>query len=331
MWVTHSSKPRREDALTISVPTLEDVQAAARRIAPHVRRTPVLESRTIDRLVGADVAFKCEHLQGAGAFKLRGATNAVWSLDDDTAARGVAAHSSGNHAAALAMAARVRGVPSYVVMPSNAPRVKLEAARRYGAQVFLCDPSLEARADTLEGVLERTGAVEIHPYDDPRVIAGQGTATLELLEDRPGLTMVVAPVSGGGLLSGTAIVAHGCNPEIAIVGAEPSNVDDAARSLAAGELVTGENGSSIADGLLATLSARTFTILADHDTEIVTVSEDEIVDAMRLIFEVLKQVVEPSGATALAAVLRARSTLADADHRVGVILSGGNVDCSHVA
>lgn len=311
-------------------PGIDDVRRAAQRIAPHVRRTPVVTSASIDDLVGARVHYKCEHLQRVGAFKFRGATNAVLRLDADTAARGVAAHSSGNHAAALALAARTRGIPCHIVMPSDAPRVKLDATRAYGATVELCEPTLAARADTLAGVLERTGAVEIHPYDHPHVIAGQGTAALELLDEVPGLRSVVAPVSGGGLLSGTAIAAHGVDPTIAVFGAEPATVDDARRSIEAGRLVVGHNTTSIADGLLAVLSESTLRILSAHSVRVAAVTETEIVDAMALVFERLKQVVEPSAAVALAGVaaLVRSGLLPDGD--VGVILSGGNVDLSHL-
>lgn len=307
-------------------PDLTDVRAAATRIAPHVHRTPVLTSRAIDELAGCRVHFKAEHLQRAGAFKIRGATNAVASLDERTAARGVAAHSSGNHAAALALAARTRGVPCHVVMPTNAPRAKQAATAGYGARIVLCEPTLEARAAVLAEVLAATGAVEIHPYDHPDVIAGQGTATLELLEDVPRIGAVIAPVSGGGLLSGTAIAAHGTNPEIKVIGAEPDGVDDAYRSLVAGRRISDGNGTSIADGLLATLSDRTFSILHDHRVEVVTVTETEIIDAMAFAFTRLKQVAEPSAATALAALLALARAGADLPGDVGIILSGGNVD-----
>ena len=310
----------------MTTPGIDDVRLAAVRIAPFVHRTPVMTSASLDALVGAPVRFKCEHLQRAGAFKYRGATNAVQALDAATAARGVAAHSSGNHAAALALAAATRGIPCHVVMPADAPEAKQAAARAYGATVVLCEPTLAARAETLAEVVARTGAVEIHPYDHPDVIAGQGTATLELLEQAPAVRTVVAPVSGGGLLSGTAIAAHGTDPSISVIGAEPANVDDAHRSLAARRLVTDHNSTSIADALLAVLSERTLAILTAYRVEVVTVTEDEIVDAMALVFERLKQVVEPSAAVALAAVAALARTHALPPGEVGVILSGGNVD-----
>ncbi len=310
----------------MEIPTLDDVRRATERVSPRVHRTPVLTSRSVDQLAGGRVHFKSEHLQRTGSFKFRGATNAVLALDDAAAGRGVAAHSSGNHAAALALAARDRGVPCHVVMPEDAPRAKREATAAYGASIVLCEPTLAARSETLAEVLDRTGATEIHPYDRPEVIAGQATATLELLEEVPAIGAVIAPVSGGGLLSGTAIAAKGVDRGIAVIGAEPAAVDDAARSLAAGRRIPDGNGTSIADGLLAVLSDRTFTILRDHDVRVVTVTEDEIVDAMALLFARLKQVVEPSGATALAGLLALVRAGVPLPSDVGVILSGGNVD-----
>jgi threonine dehydratase len=269
------------------------------------------------------VWLKCENLQEAGAFKFRGATNAVLCLSDDDARRGVAAHSSGNHAAALALAASRRGISATLVMPDNAPRIKHDAVLRFGGRVVLCEPTLQARADALETVLAETGATEIHPYDDPRVIAGAGTATLELLDDAPDLEMVMAPVSGGGLLSGTALAASGIDPDLTIWGAEPSQVDDAYRSLSTGVRQSDAGGTSIADGLLAVLSDRTFRILRDRVDQITLVDEAEIIDAMRFIFDHAKLVIEPSAAVAVAALVRRRGNLPG---RIGVILSGGNVD-----
>lgn len=309
-----------------SVPGFDDVLAAAARIAGHVHDTPVLRCASVDALVGARVHMKAEHLQRGGSFKLRGATNAVRALSDDAAGRGVCAHSSGNHAAALALAAAGRGVDCYVVMPSDAPLAKLEATEGYGARITLCAPTLAARAAALREVQARTGATEVHPYDDPLVIAGQGTATLDLLRSVPAVRTVIAPVSGGGLLSGTAIAARGTDPAIQVRGAEPATVADAARSLAAGELRPAGNTTSIADGLLAVLSARTLAVLVDHAVEVVTVSEAQIIDAMALLFTRAKQVVEPSGATALAGLLALAQAGVALGGDVGLILSGGNVD-----
>ena len=308
------------------VPDFDDVVRAGARIAPFIHDTPVMTSTAIDELVGTRVHLKCEHLQRTGAFKFRGATNAVFALDDDSTQRGVAAHSSGNHAAALALAARIRGIACHVVMPTTTPAAKQAAAGGYGATIILCEPTLDAREETLAGVIDRTGATEIHPYDDLQVIAGQGTATLDLLARHPQIGAVMAPVSGGGLLSGTAIAAHGVDPDVVVLGAEPAGVDDAYRSLRDGARTAAGNTTSIADGLLAVLSDRTFHILQAERVHVTTVTEAEIIDAMALVFSRLKQVIEPSAATAVAALL----SLARAGHAlpndVGVILSGGNVD-----
>jgi threonine dehydratase len=250
----------------------------------------------------------------------------VQRLDHDAARRGGAAHSSGNHAGALALAAATRGIPCHVVMPTDTPAVKVEATRAYGAHVTFCDPTLAAREAALEVVLAETGAREIHPYDNPDVIAGQGTAVLELLERVPRIGMVVVPVSGGGLLSGSAIAAHGTDPSIEVWGAEPAQVDDAARSLAAGRLIADGNTTSIADGLLAVLSERTLGILIDERVQVVTVSEADILDAMTLLFQRLKQVVEPSGAVPLAGIRKLVEAGADLPPDIGVVLSGGNID-----
>jgi threonine dehydratase len=281
-------------------------------------------SASRDAWVGAHVFCKCEHLQRAGAFKFRGATNAVQSMTDGEAVRGVATHSSGNHGAALALAARQRGIPAFVVVPSDASAPKRAAIEAYGAQVTECEPTLAAREATLDQVVARTGAAVVHPYDDDRVIAGAGTAALELLEDVGPLDVVIAPVGGGGLCSGTAIAAHSSDARPRVVGAEPAGADDAARSLAAGELVPQTAPATIADGLRTSLSPRTFAILSAHLETIVTVTDDEIVAAMRVVWERTKQVIEPSAAVAIAA---ARRYELDGE-RVGIILSGGNVDLS---
>ncbi len=303
-----------------------DIEAAAARIAPFVHRTPVLTSRLLDEWAGAALLLKAEHLQRAGAFKFRGATNAVRSLPDDVAARGVAAHSSGNHAAALALAARERGVPAHVVMPANAPAVKRAAVLGYGARVIECEPTEAARIATLREVIEATGAVEIHPFDNDTVIAGAGTLALELLADAPDLDAIVAPIGGGGLLSGTCIAAQGRAGALAVYGAEPAGADDAARSIAAGTLERQTAPHTICDGLRTSLSPRTFAIVAQHVEAIVTVPDDETLDALRMIWSRTKQLVEPSAAIALAAV---RRTPALHGRRVGVILSGGNVEATY--
>jgi threonine dehydratase len=309
------------------LPTADDVRAARDRIAGRVHRTPVMTSRTLDERMSASVFLKCESLQRGGAFKLRGALNAVLQLSDEQAARGVATHSSGNHGAALALAGAARGIPVTVVMPSDTPQAKIDAVRGYGARVVECGTSLPSRRIVLDEVLAETGAHEVHPSDDPRVIAGAGTACLELMDEVPDLDLVIAPVSGGGLISGTALAAHGVDPSCRVWGAEPAGVDDAARSLAAGELITTNAGTTIADGLRSNLSARTFAVIRRHVEGIVTVTDDQIVEAMRFLFGRCKLVVEPSGATGLAGALELRATGLDPwPHRIGVILSGGNLD-----
>jgi len=303
------------------------IEEAHRRIAPFVHRTPVISSRTLDHWLDTQAFLKCEHLQRVGAFKYRGATNAVQSLPADAAARGVAAHSSGNHGAALALAAATRGVPAHVVVPRTATRSKRDAIAAYGAHVVQCEPTLAARVAGVAEVIARTGAVEVHPYDNDDVIAGAGTAALELVDEVPGLDVVIAPVGGGGLLSGTAIAAHGRRPDLRVIGAEPAAADDAARSLQAGEIVTPGPPATIADGLLTGLAPRTFAVISEHVETIVTVSEAEIVEALHIVWQRTKQVIEPSAAVAIAAVRRGDY----AGARVGIILSGGNVDLALAA
>jgi threonine dehydratase len=307
----------------------EDVRAAAGRIAPHIHRTPVLTSELLNQMAGAQLFFKCENFQKTGSFKIRGATNAVLSLSEDEARRGVVAHSSGNHAAALSRAARRRGIPAWIVMPSNAPAVKKAAVTAYGGQITECEPTLASRDSTAQELMRRTGATMIHPYDNRTVIAGQGTAAMELLEEISDLDFVLAPVSGGGLLSGTATSAKAMNPMTRVVGCEPRNADDAFRSLASGKLEPAAKAETIADGLRATLCPLTFGILRERVDRIETVSEDEIVGAMRALWERLKIVVEPSGAVAAAPALLGRFGAAK-NARVGIILSGGNVDLSQL-
>ncbi len=301
-----------------------DIQAAAARIAGKVHRTPVLTCATIDGMAGAQLFFKCENLQKVGAFKMRGATNAVFSLADEDAARGVATHSSGNHAQALALAARLRGVPAYVVMPSTAPAVKRAAVADYGAEIITCEPTLAARESTLKEVVARTGAAFVHPYDNDDIIAGQGTAALELLTDYPDLDVVMAPVGGGGLLSGTALATRALAPRAEIIAAEPEGADDAFRSLAAGQIIPSEKPNTVADGLLTSLGVRNFPIIQEHVSAIWLVDDPAIVAAMRLVWERMKIIIEPSSAVCLAAVL-ARPNLV-AGKRIGMIISGGNVD-----
>ena len=316
----------------LALPDLTAVREAARRIAPHVHRTPVLTSRTLDRMAGARLWLKCENLQRAGAFKIRGAANAVLSLGDEEAARGVVTHSSGNHGAALALAASLRGVPAWVVMPEDAPRVKREAVAGYGGTVVLCEPTAAAREETAARVREETGAALVHPYDDERVIAGQGTVALELLEQAPGLDLVVVPVGGGGLAAGVAIAVAGAAPGVRVAGAEPAAADDAARSLAAGRRMPNPPGrlETLADGLKSSLSERTFRALVAGLWTIATVDEEAIAAATRTVWERTKLVVEPSAAVPVAALLAGAIPLPERPDgepaRVGVVLSGGNAD-----
>ena len=306
------------------VPSLDDVRNAAARIAPHAHVTPVLRSRALDALAGCEMYFKAEHLQRVGAFKFRGACNAVWSLDEAQAARGVITHSSGNHGAALALAARTRGLSARVVVPTTTPVVKREAILAYGAELVLCEPTMAARSATVARLQAETGAELVHPFDDARVIAGQGTATLELMGTAPGLDALIAPVGGGGLLSGAATAGRGLHPDLAIYGAEPSGAADAQASLRQGRCITDRHADTICDGLRGHLSPLTFSILRERGAEILDVPDEEIAAAMRLLWERLKQVVEPSAAVPLAAILRHRDRFRG--KRVGVILSGGNVD-----
>lgn len=303
--------------------TLRDIERAAERIAQHVHRTPVLRSSTIDAMLGASLLFKYESFQKVGAFKARGATNAVLSLPDRDAERGTLTHSSGNHGAALAYASAIRGIPCTVVMPDTAPDVKVAAVRGYGADVVFCrHEEREARTAQLE---TETGAVVIHPFEHPDVIAGQGTAALELLEDHPDLEVLVAPIGGGGLISGSIVAAAGIAPRCRVLGGEPEAVDDAHRSMVTGERQPGVvPANTIADGLRTGIGTRAFDIMMAAGTEVVTVTEEEIVAAARLHLDYMKTVVEPSAAVALAA-LRRRPDLV-AGRRIGVIVSGGNTD-----
>jgi threonine dehydratase len=305
-------------------PGFDAVQEAHRRIRKLIHRTPVYTCRSIDDMCGASLFFKCENFQKAGAFKIRGACNAVFSLTDEEARRGVATHSSGNHAAALALAARWRGIPAYVVMPENAPGIKKAAVAGYGARVLFCKPTLEAREESLARVLERTGAAFVHPFNDVRVIAGQGTACLELGEEVKDLDAVITPVGGGGLLSGTSVALASLSPETAVIGAEPEKADDAYRSLEKGSIIPAGNPDTIADGLRTSLGHLTFSIIRKGVKQIVTVSEEGIVQAMRTVWERMKIIIEPSAAVPLGALLSHRIDLSG--KRVGIILSGGNLD-----
>jgi threonine dehydratase len=303
---------------------LDAVRAAHERIRPYIHRTPVLTSSRLGEASGASLFFKCENFQKIGAFKARGATNAVFSLDDATARRGVATHSSGNHGAAVAHAAKLRGIPAHIVMPSNSAKVKIKAVEGYGAQVVFCEPTEEARETKCAEVIKKTGATLIHSFENQHVIAGQGTAALELLEDISDLDILMCPVGGGGLLAGTAVAAKSMRPKIKVIAVEPSNADDAAQSFRAGRRLVTEKKFTIADGLRTNVGAPNFDIIQRYVDDIVTVSEEAIISAMRTIWETMKIVIEPSAAVPFASIF---------DHvidvrgkRVGIILTGGNVD-----
>ena len=308
----------------LALPDLDAMRGAQPRIAPHVHRTPVFSSHSLDAEVGAELFFKAENFQRTGAFKARGASNAVFSLSEAEARHGVVTHSSGNHGAAVAYAAARRGIPAFVVMPETAPRVKQENVRRRGATIRFCAPTIEARDAACAAVRRETGATLVHPFDDVRVIAGQGTAALELLEQSPGLDAIIAPVGGGGLLSGTSIAVKSSAPGIRVFGAEPANADDAARSFRSGRVEPLPAATTIADGLRTTLSPRTLAAIRANVDAIGTASEAGIVRAMRMIWERMKIVVEPSAAVPFACLLE--GTLEVRGMRVGIIVSGGNVD-----
>jgi threonine dehydratase len=308
----------------LQIPTIKEIRRAAERIAPYAHRTPVLTCHALDEMYGASLFFKCENFQKVGAFKFRGACNTVFSLSDDEARRGVATHSSGNHGAAVALAASLRKIPAYVVMPENSPAVKKAAVAEYGAEITFCQPTQQAREETAARIIADTGATFIHPYNDYRVIAGQGTAALELCEEICDLDMILVPVGGGGLLSGTLLAVAAISPATAVIAAEPENADDAYRSLKAGEILPSVNPQTIADGLRTSLGEKTFAIIRQYVQEIVTVSEDAIVEAMRHIWERMKIIIEPSSAVPFATIVSGK--LHVAGERVGMILSGGNVD-----
>jgi len=304
--------------------TIQDIQQAAERIKPYIHRTPVLTCESLNQHVNTQVFLKCENMQKVGAFKFRGACNAVYSLSDAEAAKGVVTHSSGNHAQALALAAKMRGIPAYIVMPSNAPSVKKNAVAGYGGQITFCEPTLEAREITMERIRLDTGATVVHPYNDERVIAGQGTAALELLEDVRDLDVIITPVGGGGLLSGTSIAATETKRDIRVIAGEPEMADDAQQSMNARKIIPSVNPKTIADGLLTSLGQLTFPIISERVEQIVTVSEQGIIDSMRFVWERAKLVIEPSAAVAVGVLWERKIDLNGL--KVGVILSGGNVD-----
>lgn len=307
-------------------PTYRDVLLAHERIKPFIKHTPMMTCESLNRITNAELYFKCENLQKVGAFKFRGACNAVFSLPDDLARNGVATHSSGNHAAALALAARLRGTSATIVMPKHAPNVKIDAVKSYGGTVVFCEPTLQAREATLNDIISKTGATFIPPYNSCPVIAGQGTATLELLDDAPPLDMLLAPIGGGGLISGTAIATHGKSPTTKVIGAEPANADDAFRSFQSNTLIAQTAPNTIADGLLTSLGNITFSIIQRFVSQIFTAKEDSILQAMRLVWERMKLVIEPSAAVPLAVILEHPDAFSS--KRIGIIFSGGNVDLS---
>ena len=322
------------ETTTNAAPDWKAICAAHERIAPHIHRTPVLTSASLDQIAGAKLFFKCENLQKTGSFKIRGATNTIFSLSPEEIARGVVTHSSGNHAAAVAYAARQRGARAWIVMPSNVSSVKVRAVEGYGGHITFCEPTTSARAEASARIQRDTDAVMVHPYDDERIIAGQATAAKELLEEVPDLDALLAPVSGGGLLSGTGLAAKHMRPGIHVIGCEPQMADDAYRSMATGQLQTIEKSDTIADGLRAGLAPRTFAILRKNVDAIVLVSEEEIISAMKMVWERMKIIIEPSSGVPVAPLLRPGGAAAlglpaknpGSVHKIGIILSGGNVD-----
>ena len=313
----------RDDA-AMEIPTYDDMLAAHERIRPHIRRTPVRTSDYLNDLTGSELFFKCENFQEPGAFKVRGATNAVFGLTEEQAKKGVATHSSGNHASCLSYAAMLRGIPCNVVMPRTAPQAKKDTVRRYGGKITECEPSTSSREATFAKVQAETGGDFVHPYNDPRVIAGQGTCAREFIEQTDGLDAVVAPIGGGGMISGTCLTLSTLAPETRIYAAEPEQADDAARSFRAGHIIADDAPKTIADGLLVPLKDLTWHFVRKHVTDILTASEQEIVDAMKLTWKHLRVVMEPSSAVPLAIILKNRDVFAG--KRVGVIITGGNVD-----
>jgi threonine dehydratase len=308
---------------TGTIPTRQDIEDAHDRIRPYIHHTPVMRSASIDKRAGCKLFFKCENLQKIGAFKARGAMNAALKLSEEALHRGLATHSSGNHAQALARAGSLLGVPAFIVMPSTSPEIKKRGVRGFGGEIFECEPTLAARETMLAEVVQKTGATEIHPFNNYDVIEGQATAAKELIEEVPGLDVILVPVGGGGLLSGTLLAAKYFSPETKVIAGEPEGADDAYRSLQSGKIEPSQAGS-VADGLLTSLGDKTFPIIRDNVQEIITVSDDEIIAAMRMVWETMKIIIEPSCSVPLAAVFKAKDKFAGKS--VGIILTGGNVD-----
>jgi threonine dehydratase len=314
--------------MNFKIPDSNDIIEAAQRIAPYIHHTPVMSSKLINKYVNAELFFKCENFQRAGAFKMRGATNAILTLNENEIQHGVATHSSGNHAAALSLAARNIGVKAYIVMPSDSSQVKIDAVRQYDGIITFCEPTVQAREETLKKVVAETLATEIHPYNNVRIIAGQATAAKELIEHTALLDVIMAPVGGGGLLSGTALSTAYFSPGTVVIAGEPTNADDAWRSLSSGSIQPVSPLHTIADGLRTSLGSITFPIIRDHVKEIITVDESLIIEAMRLIWTRMKVIVEPSSAVPLAAIMKQKSKFKG--QRIGIILSGGNVDLDYL-
>ena len=308
------------------IPTKKDIQQAAIRIGQYIHKTPVLTSENLNSIFGCNLFFKCENLQKAGAFKSRGAVNTVFSLNDKDVKNGVCTHSSGNHAAALSRAATLKGVDAHIVMPENSSKVKISAVKHYGGKITFCKPTLASRETTLEKVIAETGAFEVHPYNDPRIIAGQATAAMEMFGEIDSLDIILAPVGGGGLLSGTALTTKYFSENTKVIAAEPEQADDAFRSFKANIFYPSVNPDTIADGLRTSLGSLTFPIIQKYVDDIVTVSEKGIVEAMKLIWERMKIIVEPSSAVPLAAILEKKFDYSG--KKIGIIISGGNVDLS---
>ena len=312
------------DLISMPVPDRQAIEAAHQRISPYIRHTPVMTSSTLNQLFSTELFFKCENFQKVGAFKARGATNTVLSLSPEQLANGVATHSSGNHAQALSWAARLVGARAHIVMPADSSRVKVEAVRSYGGEITFCEPNLASRESTLREILDRTGATEVHPYNDPRIIVGQATAARELLSETSPLDLILAPVGGGGLLSGTALSAHYFGKDTRVIAVEPAGADDAQRSFRRKSFIPSINPHTIADGLRTSLGSVTFPIILRYVHDIVTVDDEAIIRAIRYLWERMKIVAEPSAAVPLAAVMEKRVDVAG--KRTGIILSGGNVD-----
>lgn len=307
-----------------NIPSFSDIKRAHQRISNYIIQTPVMTSQNIDEIAGCRIFFKCENFQKVGAFKMRGAANAIFSYRPEDRVSGFACHSSGNHGQAVALAAKLAGAKAYVVMPKNSSQVKINAVKSYDAEVVLCEPNDASRTQTCQEVVKKTGAILIHPFDDYNIIAGQATAAKELIEEVDDLDSIIAPVGGGGLASGTSLIAHHLDPNMEVFLGEPEEVDDAYQSLKAGKIIPNKSANTIADGLKTTIGEKNFEILKEHVKEVFTVSEKEIIDAMKLIWERMKIVIEPSCAVPFAAILK--NPKAFEGKRVGVILTGGNVD-----